>query len=108
VSIFEYRIYKHQNRTQARQGENSFHEWCKNNGLGSEGFSVVAPSDKVWKGRPVTFYIASYGYYQVQGGWMVYIAYRGDVLNHVRQHSWIWDGEKADPKSYKLDEFINI
>lgn len=108
MALFEYDIRKNKNKTEAKSGEKNFHEWCDSNGLGLEGFGPVAASDKVWKGRPVTFYVASFGYYQFEGGWMVYIAYRGDILNHIRQHSWRWDGEKADLKSYKLNEWLNI
>lgn len=108
MAVFEYQIQKNGNRTDAKSGEKLFYEWCESNGLGLEGFSAVSASDKVWKGRPVTFYVASYGYYQVEGGWVVYIAYRGDILNHIRNHSWRWDGKKADLSTYSFNEFVNI
>jgi len=108
MALFQYDIRKNKNKTEARSGERIFFEWCDSNGLSLEGFSPVASSDKVWKGRPVVFFITSYGYYQVQGGWMVYVAYRGDVVNHIRQHVWKWDGYKADLSSYSLHEWLNI
>ena len=108
MALIEVQLTKNRNKTDARQGEKAFFEWCDKNGLGLEGFSPTVASDKVWKGKPVTFYIASYGSYQVEGGWMLYIAYRGDVVNHIRQHSWRWNGKAADLSSYKLHEWLNI
>jgi hypothetical protein len=108
MAMFEMELTKHRNKTEAKSGEKNFLEWCDKNGLGLEGFSPCVASDKVWKGKPVTFFIASYGFYQVQDGWMLYIAYRGDVVNHIRQHTWRWDGSKANLASYKLNEWLNI
>lgn len=106
--MFEMDITKNRNKTDARQGGNSFFEWLDKMGLGLEGFSPVVASDKLWKGKNVTFFVQSYGFYQVEGGWMVYIAYRGDCVNHIRQHSWRWDGSIADKSTYKLNEWLNI
>jgi len=108
MALFEYDIRKNRNKTEARGGEKAFFEWLDNNGLGKEGFDTVVPSDKVWKGKRVTFFVESYGYYQVQGGWMVYVSYRGDCVNHVRQHTWRYGERAAILESYKLNEFINI
>lgn len=108
MAMFEMDITKNRNKTDARQGENAFFEWCEKMGLGLQGFSPVVASDKVWKGKPVTFFIQSYGFYQVQSGWMIYIAYRGDVVNHIRQHTWHWNGKSADLTTYKLNEWLNI
>ena len=107
-SLVDLDITKFRNKTEARTGENAFLEWSDRMGLGKEGFGCVVSSDKVWKGKPVTFFIQSFGFYQVQSGWMVYIAYRGDVVNHIRQHSWRWNGETADLATYKLNEWLNI
>lgn len=104
----EFDVRTNRNKTEAKSGENSFFEWCETNGLGKEGFDVVVRTDKVWNGKPVTYFVCSYGYYQVEGGWMVYISYRADVVNAVRQHTWRWADKGADLSSYKLLEFLNI
>lgn len=108
MAIFEYDIRKNRNKTEAKSGEKSFSEWCDNNGLGLEGFFPCVVSDHEYKGKRVTFFVASYGYYQVEGGWMVYIAYKGDHVNHVRQHTWRYGEGGAILASYKLNEFLNI
>lgn len=108
MALFEYDFRTNRNKTEARSGENAFFEWLKANGLELEGFDTCVRSDKVYKGKPVTFFVASYGYYQVEGGWMVYISYRGDVVNHVRQHVWRYGDHKADLSTYRLNEFMNI
>ncbi len=108
MPLFEYDIQKHRNKTESRNGERAFFEWCDANGLGKEGFSMVVSSDKTHKGKPVTFFVESYGYYQVEGGWMVYISYRGDCVNHVRQHTWRYAERAARLNTYRLNEFINI
>lgn len=106
--MFEYQIYKNRNKTEAKSNQNAFFEWLKSMGLDLEGFDISVRSDETWKGKPITYFITSYGFYQVQGGWVVYIAYRGDILNVVRQHTWKWDGKKADVSSYSFNKFANI
>jgi hypothetical protein len=108
VSLIEKDSKEFRNKTQAKQGEKTFFEWLEEVGLEKEGFDSVVRSDKIYKGKPVTFYISSYGYFQVEDGWVVYISYRGDVVNHIRYHTWKWSLGIAQSSSYKLNEWLNI
>jgi hypothetical protein len=107
--MFEYHINKLQNAKERSQGENSFFEWLKASGLELDGFSTHLPSDSVWKGKQVRWNLVSYGFYQVQSGWMIYITYKSSAVNHVKQFTWRWKQDYgADKSTMKLNEFINI
>ena len=108
MPLFETQIYKLKTKQDRSQDKMHFLEWLKLQGLEHEGFVMSVPTDAIWKGKKVTMNIVSYGHYQVQGGWMVYISYRGDVVNQVRQHTWRWSEGKAVLSSHKINEFINI
>ncbi|MEO5645853.1 MAG: hypothetical protein ABIQ91_00025 [Candidatus Paceibacterota bacterium] len=108
MPLFEHRLNKFQNKKQRAEGKNSFFEWLRLQGLEHEGFQLSVSTDAVWKGRRVTMEVVSYGHYQVQNGWMIYISYKGDVVNQVRQHTWRWINGAADISSHKINEFINI
>lgn len=107
-TLIEVNLQKHRNKTEAREKENTFLEWCDRMGLSFEGYSSAVRSDKTWKSKPITFYVESYGSFQTLDGWMVYISYRADIINHVRYHSYFWDGKKCVLATHKLSEFINF
>lgn len=108
MSVIEVQLWKHRNKTEAKGNENAFLEWLERMGLGNEGFEVSVRSQQTYKGKPVTFFVSSYGAFQTFDGYQIYISYRGDVVNHVRYHAWRWDGKRADVQSHTLNEFINI
>lgn len=108
MPVIEVSLKKHQNKTDARGNQNAFFEWCDNNGLGKEGFDVCVRSEETWKGKNITYFIASYGSFETLEGWIVYISYRGDILNVVRYHTWKWEKGGAILASHKLDKFANI
>lgn len=108
MPVIEIELKKHQNKTDAKGNSNAFFEWCDRVGLGKEGYDICVRSEEVWKQNPITYFVASYGQFETLDGWMLYITYRGDILNVVRYHTWRWDGKKAVLASHKLDKFANI
>jgi hypothetical protein len=105
--MFEREINEIKNAKERVGAEKPFHEWLKAQGLGSSGFELSVPTKDVWKGKYITWNVVSWGHYQVQSGWMVYISYKCSAVNHVRQHTWRWGNGAVILDSYKLNEFIN-
>lgn len=85
--------------------EHGFYEFLKRIGQDNQGFSFYGKSQDMYKGKHVEFRVVSYGGYQASGGWYVYITYRADAINHVRQHVWRWD-DSGKAVGYRLNEFI--
>jgi hypothetical protein len=108
MALFEYDINRNRNKTDAKSRENAFFDWLNAQGLGLEGFVPSVSTDLIWKGKKLTFFVESYGHFQVEGGWMVYLTYKADYCNHVRYHTWRWVGGRSDLSSHKMNEYINI
>lgn len=106
--MFAHEINEIKNKSERRNSENAFFEWMKSQGLERSGFAMTVPTHDVWKGKYITWDVVSWGHYQVQSGWMVFITYKNSAINHVRQHTWRWGEGRVIPESYKLNEFINI
>lgn len=107
MSVLEISIQKNRNKSEAKQGEGTFLEWCDRNGLGKEGYVSYSSSDVKYRGKHVVFYVVCYGSFQTVNGWLIYITYRGDIVNHVRHHTYQWDGKQAIIASHSINEFIN-
>nr|CRY96384.1 hypothetical protein [uncultured prokaryote] len=108
MPVIQIQLTKHRSKTDAKGGENAFFEWLERMGLEKEGFYSVVRTQQTYKGKPMTFYVASYGSFQTIDGWEIYLTYRADIVNHVRYHTWKWDGKRAVIAAHSMKEFINI
>ena len=105
-TMFQYDIAHARDFSKNVDKEDAFYDFLKRVRQSKDEFPFEVENSVLWKGRPNHYRIVGWGGYMCQEGWRVYITYRTTHINHVRQHSWLWDNETDEPINYKLLEFI--
>lgn len=57
--------------------------------INAEDFPFTVKTGKKFNGKPVTFTVASWGYYETaKGDWRIYVCYRFNAMKHTVQYTW--------------------
>ena len=107
MPTFEHHIQKTQKGKDTGNQANAFFDWLKAQGIEMEGYSWTVHLIDPVTAQTAIWECISYGHYQVEGGWVVFLTYQYKKRRHVRQHNYRWVNGKADVSSHTLLEFIN-
>ncbi|HMC99945.1 MAG TPA: hypothetical protein VKH37_07325 [Ferruginibacter sp.] len=86
----------------------AFAQYLLTLGMSEDEYPFSFKGKALYKGKPCVFTISGWGgYYNANGEWVVFIAYRCEHPKHTIQHCWSWDGENNTVFNYRKMEFMN-
>ena len=106
--MFQYDVSDFRDFSSKRDLEQSYYTFLDSIHQDRNTFPFKVENPALYKGKRRDFIIVGFGGYMAQDGWRVYLTYRASGINHVKQHTWLWDAESDCGTSYHLNEFVGL
>lgn len=87
--MFAHEIMQPNHFTRKADSVSSYRQWCMQVGINSEQFPFEVDANRMFKNKPITHKIVSWGnYLNSSGVWVCFVAYRFNAMKHTTQYSW--------------------
>lgn len=107
-TMFEFDIFKDVKNKSKKYREEAYRDFLMNVKLSIKEYPFSLKSENMYRGACVDFTVASWGgYFNADGVWTIFIAYRSHNPDHTIQHAWSWDETNQHLHTHRIMEFIN-